>query len=183
MTQIQFPLSDDIVQSSHITDMNTYHERDEIYVVNWVEKINFWQLHRLEYLTYHIYNCAQKKSDGRQLFDRWLRTISTLDQSLSGRYRTSGRVSELHNVDILMYCVSLRIEKYSKYGVSFEGDTRSVRDSFIWDYEMWILVLGVSWLSMISWITCKRYWIILGVRKKKSLLLTFQNFLVADHRS
>ena len=62
-----------------------------------------------------------KKSDGRQLFDRWLRTISTLDHPLSGRYRTSDRASELHNVDFLMYCVSLRIDMYSKYGVSFEG--------------------------------------------------------------
>ena len=78
-----------------------------------------WNTHRLEYLTYLTCNSG-KKTDGSQ-FDVWtiitncqyrrsfyVRTISYFRQS----------IAELHNVDILMYCVSLRIDMYSKCGVS-----------------------------------------------------------------
>ena len=45
-------------------------------------------------------------------------TRSSYVRSIS-HFRQS--IAELHNADILMYSVSLRIDMYSKYGVSFEG--------------------------------------------------------------
>ena len=91
-------------------------------------------------------------------------------------------LAELHNVDILMYSVSLRNDMYSKYGVSFEGtheaweipssDTmKSGRlywecPEYLWSCESRVKDTGSSWVS-----------------GKKSLLLTFQIFPVADHHS
>ena len=82
-----------------------------------------------------------------------------------------------------MKSVSLRIDMYSKYGVSFEGTheaweipssetTKSGRlywecPEHLWSRESLVKDTGSFWES----------------GEKKSLLLTFQNFLVAYRRS